>query len=150
MTLEDKVMALIKEAMKAKDHVRLTTLRAIKAAILEAKTASGASGVISEKEELKLIQKMAKQRKDSMTIFKEQNREDLASKEAQELEILTEFLPEQMDESDLKKVISDLIAEIGASGPMDMGKVMGQAQKKLAGKADGGVIAKIVKQILNA
>ena len=141
-------MAQLKQAMKDKNEIALRTLRAIKAALLEAKTAANAKDVLTEADEMKLLQKMAKQRKDSLAIFKEQNREDLAQKEAEELNVLEAFLPKPLDEATLKAKIQEIVAQTGASGPGDMGKVMGLANKQLAGQADGSKIAQIVKALL--
>lgn len=149
MALEEKVMAELKTAMLAKDEKALRALRAIKSAIINAKTAEGAGGKIKEEDEIKLLQKLVKQRKDSFEIYEKQNREDLASKEREEIDIIEKFLPKQMDEAELGSVISQIIEETGASSPADMGKVMGIASKQLAGKADGKTIATIVKQMLN-
>jgi uncharacterized protein YqeY len=149
MSLEEKVMAELKTAMLAKDEKGLRGLRAIKSAIITAKTAEGAGGKIKEEDEIKLLQKLVKQRKDSLEIYEKQNREDLASKEREEIEVIEKFLPKQMDEAELKAVISRIIEETGASSPADMGKVMGIANKQLAGKADGKTIAGIVKEMLN-
>lgn len=149
MSLEEKVMADLKTAMLAKDEKALRGLRAIKSAIINAKTAEGAGGKIKEEDETKLLQKLVKQRKDSLEIYEKQNREDLASKEREEIQIIEKFLPKQMDEAELKSAISTIIEETGASSPADMGKVMGIANKQLAGKADGKTIAGIVKQMLN-
>lgn len=148
MSLETNVMAQMKEAMKSKNEAGLRTLRAIKAAIIIAKTSEGAGGEISEAEELKLLQKLAKQRKDSLEIFLQQSREDLAKKEQEELDIISTFLPAQLEGEALEKVIRDIMAEVGATGPADMGKVMGAATKKLAGQADGKAISAMVKQLL--
>jgi uncharacterized protein YqeY len=148
MSLEEKVMAQLKTAMLAKDEKALRGLRAIKSGIIIAKTAEGAGGQIKEEDEIKLLQKLVKQRKDSLEIYEKQNREDLASKEREEIEVIEKFLPKQMDESELKAFISKIIEETGASSPADMGKVMGIANKQLAGKADGKTIAVIVKEIL--
>lgn len=149
MALEEKVMAELKTAMLAKDEKALRALRAIKSAIINAKTAEGAGGKIKEEDEIKLLQKLVKQRKDSLEIYEKQNREDLASKEREEIDIIEKFLPKQMDEAELGSVISQIIEETGASSPADMGKVMGIANKQLVGKADGKTIAAIVKQMLN-
>ncbi len=138
----------MKEAMKAKNEAALRTLRAIKAAIILAKTSEGASGEITEAEEVKLLQKLAKQRKDSLEIFIQQNRGDLAQKEQEELDIINTFLPAQLEGEALEKVVKEIIAEVGAAGPGDMGKVMGAATKKLAGQADGKAISAMVKQLL--
>jgi len=149
MTLEQKVMADLKTAMLAKDEKALRSLRAIKSAIIIAKTAEGAGGEIKEEDEIKLLQKLVKQRKDSLEIYEKQNRQDLAEKEREEINVIEKFLPKQMDEAELKTIIAKIIAETGASSPADMGKVMGIANKQLAGKADGKTIAGIVKEMLN-
>jgi len=149
MSLEAKVMEEIKTAMRAKDEAALRTLRAIKAAILLEKT-SGSGVNITEADELKMLQKMAKQRRDSLDIFTQQNREDLAAKEREELAIIERFLPQQLNPEELQAELKAIIAEIGASSPADMGKVMGVASKKLAGRADGKMISETVKQLLNS
>jgi uncharacterized protein YqeY len=148
MSLEAKVMDEIKTAMRAKDEAGLRTLRAIKAAILLEKT-SGSGTEMNETDETKMLQKMAKQRRDSLEIFVQQNREDLAHKEREELEIIERFLPKQMSQEELQEVLKGIIAEVGASSPADMGKVMGVASKQLAGKADGRAISENVKQLLS-
>lgn len=148
MSLEAKIMESLKTAMKAKDEVALRTLRAIKAAIIIEKTAEGASGEIDEATEIKMLQKMAKQRKDSLQIFEQQQREDLASKEREELAIIEQFLPAQMSEEEIKQVLQQIINTVGASSMADLGKVMGIASKELAGKADGKLIATLVKELL--
>lgn len=147
MSLEAKVMEQMKDAMRAKDEAALRTLRAIKAAILLEKT-SGNGTEISEADEIKMLQKMAKQRRDSLDIFRQQNREDLAAKEQEELTIIEKFLPQQMSQEELTAALKNIIAETGASSPADMGKVMGAATKQLAGKADGKAISETVKQLL--
>lgn len=149
MSLEAKVMEEIKTAMRAKDEAALRTLRAIKAAILLEKT-SGSGVNITEADELKMLQKMAKQRRDSLDIFTQQNREDLAAKEREELAIIERFLPQQLNPEELQAELKAIIAEIGASSPADMGKVMGVASKKLASRADGKMISETVKQLLNS
>ncbi len=149
MSLEQKVMGELKTAMLAKDEKSLRSLRAIKSAIILAKTAEGAGGEIKEEDEIKLLQKLVKQRKDSLEIYEKQNREDLAEKEREEISVIEKFLPKQMDEAELRTVIQKIIDETGASSPADMGKVMGLANKQLAGKAEGKTIAAIVKEILN-
>lgn len=149
MSLEQKVMAELKTAMLAKDEKSLRSLRAIKSAIILAKTAEGAGGEIKEEDEIKLLQKLVKQRKDSLEIYEKQNREDLAEKEREEISVIEKFLPKQMDESELRTIIQKIIDQTGASSPADMGKVMGLANKQLAGKAEGKTIAAIVKEILN-
>ncbi|WP_343674388.1 GatB/YqeY domain-containing protein [Chitinophaga sp.] len=148
MSLELNINAAIKAAMLAKSEAELRALRAIKAAILHAKTAEGFSGELSEADETKLLQKLAKQRKDSLDIYRQQNREDLAVKEEEELVVIEKYLPKQMDEAELKATIQAIIAETGASSPADMGKVMGVATKQLAGKADGKAISALVKELL--
>lgn len=148
MSLEQKIAGELKNAMLAKDEKALRSLRAIKAAILLAKTAEGGSGNLSVEDEIRLLQKLVKQRKDSLAIFQQQHRADLATKEQEEIEIIERFLPAQMSEQELRSELSKIIAETGASSPADMGKVMGVATKKLGGKADGKTISAIVKEIL--
>ncbi|ACU58543.1 GatB/YqeY domain-containing protein [Chitinophaga pinensis] len=148
MSLELNINAAIKAAMLAKSEAELRALRAIKAAVLLAKTAEGGGGELTEADETKLLQKLAKQRKDSLEIFRQQNREDLAVKEEEELVVIERYLPKQMDEAELKAVITEIIATTGASSPADMGKVMGVASKQLAGKADGKAISTMVKELL--
>ena len=148
MSLEQKVMADLKTAMLAKDEKSLRALRAIKSAIIIAKTSEGAHGEIKEEDEIKLLQKLVKQRRDSLEIYENQNREDLAEKEKEEIAVIEKFLPKQMDEIELKEIIAKIITETGASSPADMGKVMGAANKQLSGKADGKKIAGIVKELL--
>ncbi len=149
MSLEQKVMADLKTAMLAKDEKSLRALRAIKSAIIIAKTSEGAHGEIKEDDEIKLLQRLVKQRKDSLEIYEKQNREDLAEKEKEEIAVIEKFLPKQMDEAELKEIIAKIIAETGATSPADMGKVMGAANKQLAGKADGKTIAGITKELLS-
>jgi uncharacterized protein YqeY len=149
MALEQKVMADLKTAMLAKDEGALRGLRAIKAAIILAKTSEGAGGELKEEDETKLLQKLVKQRKDSLTIYQEQNRADLAKKEEEEIAIIERFLPKQLDESALKAVLTKIIAETGASSPADIGKVMGAATKQLAGQADGKTISAVAKELLS-
>ena len=148
MSLEVNINAAIKAAMLAKSEAELRALRAIKAAILLAKTAEGGGAELGEAEETKLLQKLAKQRKDSLDIFRQQNREDLAKKEEEELEVIEKYLPKQLEESELRSIIAEIIASTGASSPADMGKVMGVATKQLAGKADGKAISALVKELL--
>ena len=150
MSLETDVMSLLKDAMKNKDEALLRGLRAIKAEIIKAKTEPGANGEISVDTELKLLQKLVKQRKDSLTIFEQQNRADLASKEAEEIAIIEKFLPAQMSEEAVKAAVQAIITEGGATGPQDLGKVMGAATKQLAGQADGKVISAIAKTLLSS
>ena len=149
MSLKAKVMTAMKEAMKAKDTNALTSLRAIKSAILLAQTESGAKEELAEDQELKLLQKLVKQRKDSAAIFSEQGREDLAQPELDQAAVIEQFLPEQMNEAEIESVIADIIAKTGATGMKDMGKVMGMASGQLAGKADGKTISTIVKSKLS-
>jgi uncharacterized protein YqeY len=148
MSLEQKVMAEMKDAMKAKDEAGLRGLRAIKAAIIIAKTAEGAGGELKEDDEPKLLQKLVKQRKDSLQIYQQQNRPDLAKKEEEEIAVIEKFLPTQLDSQSLKEVLSKIIADTGASSIADMGKVMGIASKQLAGQADGKTIGAAVKELL--
>ena len=148
MNLEQNVMAEMKDAMKAKDEAALRGLRAIKAEIIKAKTEPGANGEVSEDVANKMLQKMLKQRKDSLEIYRTQNRDDLAKKEEEEIAIIEKFLPKQMDEAELKDELKKIIEQVGASSPADMGKVMGIATKQLAGKADGKAISSAVKDLL--
>jgi uncharacterized protein YqeY len=149
MSLEEKVMAQMKDAMKAKDEALLRGLRAIKAEIIKAKTDPGANGQVTEDGEMKILQKLVKSRKDSLAIYQEQNRADLATKESEEIAVIEKFLPQQMSEAELNEAVAKIIAELGAAGPQDMGKVMGVASKQLAGKADGKAIAAAVKEGLS-
>ncbi len=149
MGLEQKVMADMKDAMKAKDEAGLRGLRAIKAAIIIAKTAEGAGGELKEEDETKMLQKLVKQRRDSLEIFKKQNREDLAKKEEEEIAVIEKFLPAQMSEAELRTSIQKLIEQTGAVSAADMGKVMGAATKQLAGQADGKSISAVVKELLS-
>ncbi len=142
-------MAEMKEAMKAKAEGTLRGLRAIKAEIIKAKTEPGANGEINAETELKMLQKMMKQRKDSLDIYKQQNRADLALKEEEEIAIIEKFLPSQMGEAELKEAVAAIIAAVGATSAADMGKVMGAATKQLAGKADGKAISAVVKELLS-
>jgi len=148
MNLEQKVMAEMKDAMKSKDEATLRGLRAIKAEIIKAKTEPGAGGEISADKELSMLQKMVKQRKDSLEIYQQQNRDDLAKKEQEEIAVIEKFLPKQLSEDELRSELKQIISETGASSPADMGKVMGAATKKLAGRADGKTISAAVKELL--
>lgn len=141
-------MSELKTAMLARDEKALRSLRAIKAAILLAKTSEGAAGELKEEEEIKLLQKLVKQRKDSLEIYQQQNRTDLAQKEQEEIEGIENFLPKQLSAEELKAAVSKIIADVGASSAADMGKVMGAATKQLAGKADGKTISSLVKELL--
>lgn len=148
MSLEQTINNDIKTAMLAKNEAALRSLRAVKAAILLAKTAEGAKDTLSEDEEIKLLQKLVKQRKDSFEIFEKQNRPELAAKEKEEIDVIEKYLPAQLSPEELKGIIEKIIADTGASSPADMGKVMGVASKQLAGKADGKTISGVVKELL--
>lgn len=148
MSLEQNIMAKMKDAMKAKDEAALRGLRAIKAAILLAKTSGGSSEITAD-DEIKLLQKLVKQRKDSLEIFQQQNRTDLAQKEEEEINIIEQFLPKQLGADELKTIVAGIIAEVGATSAADMGKVMGAASKQLAGQADGKAISAVVKELLS-
>jgi gatB/yqey domain protein len=149
MSLQTKVMEALKEAMKAKDTVALESLRAIKSAILLAKTEAGASEELSEADELKLLQKLVKQRKDSAALYTQQGRNDLAEPELAQMAVIEKFLPAQLSEAEVEEALKSIIAQVGATSPKDMGKVMGAATKQLAGKADGKLISDIVKKLLS-
>lgn len=149
MSLEQQIMAEMKDAMKAKNEGMLRSLRAIKAEIIKAKTEPGAGGVIDEATEQKFLQKMMKQRRDSLEIFEKQGRADLAIKEKEEMEVIEKFLPKQLTEADIKAAVAKIIADTGAASASDMGKVMGIASKQLAGVADGKTISNIVKELLS-
>jgi uncharacterized protein YqeY len=146
MNLEQRVMNDMKDAMRAKDEASLRGLRAIKAALLLLKTSGSVE--ITEGDELKMLQKLVKQRKDSLTIYQEQNRTDLAQKEEEEIKIIEQFLPQPLSLDDLKMEVQKIIINSGASSVADMGKVMGIANKQLAGKADGKTISEVVKELL--
>ncbi|MEO1011408.1 MAG: GatB/YqeY domain-containing protein [Bacteroidota bacterium] len=148
MGLQEKVMTEMKTAMKAKDTVALESLRAIKSAILLAQTDKGAGGTLSDEDEVRLVQKLVKQRKDSAAIFTEQGRDDLAGPELAQVSVLEQFLPEQLTEAEIEGVVVQTIDAIGATGMKDMGKVMGMVSKELAGQADGKTISTIVKRKL--
>ena len=149
MSLQTKVMEALKEAMKAKDTVALESLRAIKSAILLARTEAGASEELSEADELKLLQKLVKQRKDSAALYTQQGRNDLAEPELAQMAVIEKFLPAQLTEAEVEEALKSIIAQVGATSPKDMGKVMGVATKQLAGKADGKLISDIVKKLLS-
>ncbi|WP_394767048.1 GatB/YqeY domain-containing protein [Ferruginibacter sp.] len=149
MSLEQQIMTEMKDAMKSKNEGILRSLRAIKAEIIKAKTEPGAGGEIDAATEQKFLQKMMKQRKDSLEIFENQGREDLAVKEREELQVIERFLPKQMSESEIKEAVAAIIIQMGAASPADMGKVMGAASKQLAGLADGKTISTIVKDLLS-
>ncbi|MBW9201609.1 GatB/YqeY domain-containing protein [Bacteroidales bacterium SW292] len=149
MDLFDKVSEDIKTAMKAKDKVALQTLRNIKKVFLEAKTAPGANDTLNDADALKLIQKLAKQGKDAAAIYVEQGRQDLADEELAQVKVMEAYLPQQMTPEELESALREIIAETGAAGPKDMGKVMGLATKRLAGQAEGRAISAKVKELLN-
>ena len=148
MSLEQKVMTELKAAMLARDESGLRSLRAIKAAILLAKTAEGGGGELGEEEEIKLLQKLVKQRKDSLEIFIKQNRQDLAKKEEEEISVIEKFLPGQLSQDELRNGLTRIIAETGAISPADLGKVMSVASKQFAGKADGKTISTLARELL--
>lgn len=148
MSLEKLIMDQLKVAMKSKDAVALQALRAVKSAILLAKTETGVQAELTEEQELKIVQKQVKQRKDSADIFIKQNRQDLADPELAELAVLEQFMPEALSEEEVEKVVIETIQKVGAKGMKDMGKVMGMVSKELAGKADGKTISTLVKKNL--
>lgn len=147
MSLEDKINSDLKEAMKAKDKVALRGIRAIKSAILLSKTDGSGAG-LDESGEIKILQKLVKQRQDSLKIYEDQGREDLAVVEREEIAIIQKYLPAQLSREELQPMIQKIIDTVGASGMKDMGKVMGMASKELAGKADGKMISEVVKGLL--
>ena len=148
MSLQDSVMTALKTAMKSKDTVALTALRSIKSAILLART-SGSDVAITEEDEFNLLQKLVKQRRDSASIFTDQNRLDLAEPELAEVEVISQFLPQMLEASEVEKVVVETIASLGASGMKDMGRVMGVVSKILVGKTDGKTISTLVKAKLS-
>lgn len=148
MSLLEKIDQDIKKAMLAKEEAALRGLRAIKAALLVAKTEKGAADVLSEDTEIKVLQKQAKQRKESADIYIAQNRPDLAKIEQEELDVIESYLPKQLSEADVEAVVKQIITETGAAGMKDMGKVMGTATKQLAGQADGKIVSAVVKKLL--
>ncbi len=147
MTLEERIMSDMKAAMKAKDKVSLRGIRAIKAALMLAKT-DGTGEEMTPEKEIKIVQKMVKQRKDSLSIYKEQGRDDLASVEIEEIDVISKYLPEQLSEEKIGEIVEGIISDLGAEGMKDMGKVMGVASQKLAGSADGKTLAAVVRQKL--
>ena len=149
MNLEQQIMGELKTAMLAKDEKTVRSLRAIKAAIILAKTSEGAGGEVTPDAEIKLLQKLVKQRKDSLEIFTQQNREDLASKEREEIEVIEKFLPKPLSEEEIRVELQKIIKATGASSPADMGKVIGVATKQFAGRADGKTISNLVKELLS-
>ena len=148
MSLEEKINTDLKAAMLSKNDAALRGLRAVKSALLLAKTSGG--GAITADDEIKLLQKLVKQRKESVEIYKQQNREDLAKSEVEEIEIIEKYLPKMMSEEEVRAAVKDFVAQSGAKGPADMGKVIGLASKGLAGKADNRLVSQIVKEILSA
>jgi len=148
MSLVERVNNDLKQAMLKKDEAGLRAIRAIKAAIIIAQTEKGGSKDLTEDTEMKLLQKLVKQRKDSLEIYKQQNRADLALKEQEELDVIEKYLPAQMSDDDLKAELQKIIEQTGAQSPQEMGKVIGVAMKQLAGKADGKKISELVKQLL--
>ncbi len=149
MSLFDIINEEIKSAMKAREQLRLDTLRSIKKELLEARTAKNSGGVVSEDEEIRILQKMVKQRKDAFTIYAAQNRADLADKEDKEAEIIGAFLPEPITEAELEMIVKDIIQSCGAVSIKEMGKVIGLASAALVGKAEGKEISKMVKKLLS-
>lgn len=147
MTLEERIMEDLKDAMKNKDEAAKRGIRAIKAAILLAKT-DGSGEALNEEKEIKILQKLVKQRKDSLEIYEKQGREDLAVVEREEIQIIEKYLPKQLDEAELEAILKKIIEATGAEGVKDMGKVMGAATKELAGKADGKLISQVVRRLL--
>ena len=149
MSLENKIMNALKESMKLKDQTSLRSLRAIKSAIIVHKTQKGSSDEITNEDELKILQKLVKQRKDSADIYQTQGRIDLAQPELDEIKVIEQFLPEAMSEDEIESEVKKVIDQTGAEGMKDMGKVMGIVTKKLMGKADGKTISTIVRDNLN-
>jgi uncharacterized protein YqeY len=147
MTLEERIMQDLKGAMKAKDEAALRGIRAVKAAILLART-DGSGKPIDEEREIQILQKLVKQRKESLEIYEKQNREDLAKVERDEIAIIEKYLPQQLSESELENVLTEIINKVGATSAKDLGKVMGLASKELAGKADGKMISLVAKRLL--
>jgi uncharacterized protein YqeY len=149
MSLENTINQDIKAAMLAKDKKTLEALRAVKAAILLAKTDKGTGGEVAGDAEMKILQKLVKQRRESAELYKSQNRDDLVEEELFQMKVIQKYLPEQMSEDEIRKAVREIIAETGASSMKDMGRTMGMASKKLAGKADNKVVAQIVKELLS-
>lgn len=148
MSLQQKLMEKMKEAMKSKDSIALESLRAIKSEILLLQTKGGAAEELTADEEIKLLQKLVKQRKDSAQLYIDQNRQDLADPELAQVEVIAQFLPKQLSEQEVKAIVEKIIEKVGATSMKDMGAVMGMASKELAGKADGKSISMAVKQLL--
>lgn len=150
MSLQDQVMQEMKTAMKARDTVALESLRAIKSALLLAKTEKGGGKELTQADEIALVQKLVKQRRDSAAIYSEQGRDDLAGPELQQVAVLERFLPRQLSEAEIEKEVSEAIVSLGATGMKDMGRVMGTLTQKLAGKTDGKTLSAVVRKHLNA
>ena len=150
MTLMDKISEELKKAMKAKDNIALQSIRAIKSELLLLRTKSGSPNNLSNEEEMKVLQKLIKQRRESAKIFREQNRIDLAEPEEAQAKIIEGFLPEQLDEEKIRELVDEIILSTGAEGIKDMGKVMSEVSSKMAGQADGKIISIIVKEILTS
>lgn len=150
MTFTEQINEDLKQAMKKQDQAALRAIRAIKSALIIAQTAEGGDGTVSDESGMKILQKLAKQRRESIEIYQSQKRDDLVKKEAEELTIIEKYLPQQMGETELKNILNEIIKESAATGPQDMGRVMGVAMKKLAGKADGKTISTLVQQLLAA
>lgn len=148
MNLQSQINGEIKNAMKAKDTLALDTLRAIKSAILLAQTESGAKEELSKDDEIKLLQRLVKQRKESARIYTEQGREDLAQPEVEQAKIIEKFLPQQLSEDRIKEIVSQIITDLGVSGMASMGQVMAEANKRMAGQADGKTISTVVRSLL--
>lgn len=148
MDLYEKISEDIKEAMKARDKVRLMTLRNIKKVFLEAKTAPGANDILEDAAAMKILQKLAKQGKETASTYIQAGRQDLADEELAQVEVIESYLPQPLSEEEIEKAVKDIIAQTGATGMKEMGKVMGEASWQLAGKADGGTISRIAKKLL--
>jgi uncharacterized protein YqeY len=150
MSLEENINADLKKAMLAKDDVALRSLRAIKSAILLAKTESGGAAVLTKENEVKLLQKLVKQRRESADIYQQQNRNDLLKSELDEISVIEKYLPAQASEQEIEQVIKQVISETGAKSPADIGRVMGESTKRLSGKAENKRVAELVKKLLSA
>jgi uncharacterized protein len=148
MSLEEKINADIKQAMLAKEKEKLEALRAVKSAVLLLKTDKNFTGEVAEKDEIATLQRLVKQRKEAAIMYKEQNREDLYDVEMFQVGVIEKYLPQQMSEEEIRKALQNIIAEVGATSAKDMGKVMGNAQKTFAGKADNKIVSQIVKELL--
>lgn len=149
MALQDLLTTALKDAMKAKDTIALESLRAIKSAILLAKTEKGGNNEISEQDEIKILQRLVKQRQESANLYQQQNRNDLAEQELAQIEVISKFLPEQLSVEKVLEIVTEIVEKIGASGMKDMGKVMGEAGKILAGQVDGKILSEVVKKVLS-